>query len=320
MKWEDLRRSKNVQDRRGQNNQSGRTSSNPRGRGGGTNRSSGGLLNLLLPLLMSSGGGKWILIIILALGLFGGGFGLFDGVLDQSSNNQVIQTTTNQQTVNTDDLASDEELDFLAAVLGFTEDYWTQTFENYDMVYEPTSLVVYTAGTPTGGCGYGDSAAGPFYCPADQTIYIDMDLYHQLATRYQAPGDFAMAYVLAHEVGHHVQNLTGIMDEYNSARRGASENTANELNVRLELQADYFAGAWANYVQDHGLLEIGDLEEAMQAAYAVGDDTLQEAAYGRVVPDSFTHGTSQQRQNWFYRGFEYGDFEHSDTFSGSIDI
>ncbi|RXS45744.1 neutral zinc metallopeptidase, partial [Streptococcus pyogenes] len=164
-------------------------------------------------------------------------------------------------------------------------------------------------------CGRGQASSGPFYCPGDQKVYLDISFYNELSTKYGAKGDFAMAYVIAHEVGHHIQNELGIMDNYASARQGKSKAKANQLNVKLELQADYYAGAWANYVQGQGLLEKGDIEEAMAAAHAVGDDTLQEETYGRAVPDSFTHGTSKQRQRWFDRGYQYGDFEHGDTFS-----
>ena len=195
---------------------------------------------------------------------------------------------------------------------------WTQEFKKEGLTYNPPTLVIYDRQTQTGGCGVGSASAGPFYCPADNKVYIDLTFYQELSTKYQAAGDFAMAYVIAHEVGHHVQNELGTMRSYQQKRQSLSEKAANALNVRLELQADYYAGAWANYVEGQGLLEVGDIEEAMNAAHAVGDDTLQEAAYGTTVPDSFTHGTSEQRQKWFMRGFQYGDLQHGDTFSGNI--
>ena len=163
----------------------------------------------------------------------------------------------------------------------------------------------------------GQAAAGPFYCPSDQKIYLDISFYKELTTKYKASGDFAMAYVIAHEVGHHIQNELGTLQSYQRATQGKSETQKNALNVRLELQADYYAGVWARYIEEQGLMDTGDIEEALNAAHAVGDDTLQEQAYGYSVPDSFTHGSSEQRMRWFKRGYQYGDFEHGDTFSVS---
>lgn len=165
------------------------------------------------------------------------------------------------------------------------------------------------------GCGIGESASGPFYCSADKKIYLDISFYNELSHKYGATGDFAMAYVIAHEVGHHIQTELGIMDKYNRMRHGLTKKEANALNVRLELQADYYAGVWAHYIRGKNLLEQGDFEEAMNAAHAVGDDTLQKETYGKLVPDSFTHGTAEQRQRWFNKGFQYGDIQHGDTFS-----
>ena len=162
------------------------------------------------------------------------------------------------------------------------------------------------------GCGVGQASAGPFYCPTDKKIYLDMSFYKELTTKYKASGDFAMAYVIAHEVGHHVQNELGILGKYHRMQQGLSEKERNAISVRIELQADYLAGVWARSIQDRNLLDIGDIEEAMNAAHAVGDDTLQEQAYGYSVPDSFTHGTSEQRMRWFKRGYQYGDLQHGD--------
>ncbi|MGO4940195.1 KPN_02809 family neutral zinc metallopeptidase [Fundicoccus sp. Sow4_D5] len=317
MKWEDLRKSRNIKDRRGQR---GGRNSMPNF-GGGSNRS-GGMGSSLLWLLLGSGGkSKWILIAVVAFMLIGGGgSGLFD--LGFNTDNNVSQTQRQGDVLQNDSLAADTtdaEYEFLSAVLGSTEDFWAQEFERYGLEYRYPTLVVFSGSVETEGCGFGTTQVGPFYCPADETLYIDLQFYRDLTNQYDAPGDFAMAYVVAHEVGHHVQNLLGTMDEFNSARQRMSESQANALTVRLELQADYFSGVWARYVEGEGILERGDIQEAMQAAHAVGDDTLQEEAYGRVMPDSFTHGTSQQRQEWFMRGFESGTIEGGDTFNTSID-
>jgi predicted metalloprotease len=164
-------------------------------------------------------------------------------------------------------------------------------------------------------CGVAGASIGPFYCPGDEKVYIDLAFYEELRQRFNAPGDFAQAYVVAHEVGHHVQNLLGIMDRVNALQQRSREAEANQLSVRLELQADFFAGMFARYVQNQGMLDAGDIEEALEAASAVGDDRLQRQATGRVMPDSFTHGTSEQRLRWFRRGYETGDMRQGDTFS-----
>ncbi len=181
------------------------------------------------------------------------------------------------------------------------------------MVYREPILVLYS-GSVQSACGMAGSAVGPFYCPADEKLYIDLSFYDDLQTQFKAPGDFAMAYVIAHEVGHHVQKLLGISDEMAKIRSRVSEEEYNKYSVRLELQADYLAGVWAHHAQGMGVLEKGDLEEALNAASAVGDDTIQQRARGYVVPESFTHGTSEQRKKWFYRGFEAGNLEEGDTF------
>ena len=299
MKLDDLKQSNRVEDRRGQ--------SGPSFGGSGGN----GMGGLLLQLLLSRGKGKWIIIGILLLSFFVGGGQLGD-LIGLNSYQSSYEKNYTPSTV------SDEDAIFISKVFASTEEFWTQEFEKEGLTYHPPTLVIYDQATETGGCGVGSASAGPFYCPADNKVYIDLTFYQELSTKYQAAGDFAMAYVIAHEVGHHVQNELGTMDTYNQKRQGLSEKAANALNVRLELQADYYAGAWANYVEDQGLLEVGDIQEALNAAHAVGDDTLQEAAYGTTVPDSFTHGTSEQRQKWFMRGYQYGDLRHGDTFSGSI--
>ena len=301
MKLDDLKQSNRVEDRRGQSGSSY----------GGGSSGGNGMGGLLVQLLFSRGKGKWIIIAILLLSFFasGGQLGDLIGLNSYQSNYEKNYTPST---------VSDEDAVFISKVFASTEEFWTQEFEKEGLTYNPPTLVIYDQSTPTGGCGMGSASAGPFYCPADKKVYIDLTFYQDLSTKYQAAGDFAMAYVIAHEVGHHVQNELGTMDAYNQKRQGLSEKAANALNVRLELQADYYAGAWANYVEGQGLLEVGDIQEALKAAHAVGDDTLQEAAYGTTVPDSFTHGTSEQRQTWFQRGYQYGDLQHGDTFSGNI--
>jgi len=209
----------------------------------------------------------------------------------------------------------DEQGRFIAAVLGETEDAWSAIFQARGLTYDPPKLVLYRDAMPT-ACGSGSAAAGPFYCPIDRKIYLDLGFFQQLGDEFQAPGQFAQAYVLAHEVGHHVQNLLGIADKVRAAQERASERQANQLSVMLELQADCFAGVWAkNADQTRQILEAGDIESALRAAAAVGDDTLQRRAQGYVVPESFTHGTAAQRVYWFKRGLAGGSIESCDTFS-----
>lgn len=303
MKTDNLRESKNIEDRRGQAGQ--------QSYGGGRQASSLGS-NLLMNLLFSRLNWKFKVVIVLAL-LFlgGGGLGNLFGGVTTSNPYQTSQVGTNSVAV------SDEDSRFVSKVLTSTEDFWREEFARHGMTYQPPTLVFYEGQTQT-ACGLGQAAAGPFYCSGDQRIYLDMSFYEELTTKYRAQGDFAMAYVIAHEVGHHVQNELGTLGQYARDRQGMSEKQANALTVRLELQADYYAGAWAKYVDGQGFLDVGDIEEAMNAAHAVGDDTLQQEAYGRVVPDSFTHGTSEQRKTWFDRGYQYGDLEHGDTFNASI--
>ncbi len=210
--------------------------------------------------------------------------------------------------------ASDQQAQFIAMVLGDTEDTWNTIFAAGGKQYREPKLVLFSGAYPT-ACGMGEAAMGPFYCPGDQKVYIDLSFYEQLQNRFQAPGDFAQAYVIAHEVGHHVQNLLGISDKVQQARQQAGEAEGNALSVRLELQADCFAGLWANHADSaRQVLEQGDVEEALRAATAIGDDTLQKQARGRVVPESFTHGSAEQRVRWFRRGLESGDLKACDTF------
>lgn len=213
--------------------------------------------------------------------------------------------------------AETELKQFVAAVLGETEDTWHEQFRRLGGTYEEPKLVMYS-GAVDSACGYAQSAMGPFYCPGDHKVYLDLSFFDELSQRFQAPGDFAGAYVIAHEVGHHVQNILGIMDKVNAARSRMSEADSNALSVRVELQADCLSGVWAkNANEARQILEAGDLEEAMRAAAAVGDDRLQRQAQGYVVPDSFTHGSSEQRVRWFQRGFQTGDMSSCDTFNAN---
>lgn len=209
--------------------------------------------------------------------------------------------------------AQEQEVHFVKTVLAETEDVWHQLMQQYGTTYTEPTLVLFTGSTQS-ACGFASSATGPFYCPGDQDVYIDLAFYDELKNRFGAPGDFAMAYVIAHEVGHHVQNLLGISDKIDRLRSQLSEEEFNEYSVRLELQADFFAGVWAHYEQGKGVLERGDVEEALNAANAIGDDRLQKEAHGYVVPESFTHGTSAQRMYWFKKGYETGDINQGNTF------
>lgn len=203
---------------------------------------------------------------------------------------------------------------FTSRVLADTEDTWGELFRAGGQEYRQPRLVLYTGGTPT-ACGAGQAAMGPFYCPGDERVYLDLDFYRALQVRFHAPGDFAQAYVIAHEVGHHVQNQLGIADKVQRAKARAGERGANQLQVRMELQADCFAGIWANHAnRSRAILEQGDVEEALRAASAIGDDTLQKQAQGYVVPESFTHGSAEQRMRWFSRGLESGELKSCDTF------
>ena len=211
----------------------------------------------------------------------------------------------------------EEELkQFVGVVLGKSEDVWNDMFRRNGSQYREPTLVLFTDQVQS-ACGMAGAAVGPFYCPADEKVYIDLSFYDELRRRFKAPGDFAQAYVIAHEVGHHVQNLLGISDRVDAMQRRVSQSEANQLSVRLELQADFFAGVFARYIQNQGILEPGDIEEALGAASAVGDDQIQRRTTGYVVPDSFTHGTSEQRLRWFKRGYDTGDMRQGDTFSAT---
>jgi predicted metalloprotease len=251
------------------------------------------------------GGLGTIVILILAL-LFGADPRQF---LEQTDNpSSEIQSS---RPVNPEE----EELkQFVSVVLGKSEDVWNEVFRRNGTQYREPTLVLFTDQVRS-ACGMAGSAVGPFYCPADEKVYIDLAFYEALRRRFNAPGDFAQAYVIAHEVGHHVQNLLGVSDRVDALQRRSSEVEANQLSVRLELQADFFAGVFARYVQNQGILDPGDVEEAMRAASAVGDDQIQRRTTGYIVPESFTHGTSEQRLRWFKKGYDTGDIRQGDTFN-----
>ncbi len=285
MKWKGRRASTNVNDARGRRV--------VRGRGGAG-------INTLVNLVVRTFGIKGILV-LLGVGVIGWQMGLLDPAM-LTGGGQVreveYQPTEEEQ----------EQMAFVKVVLADTEDIWTQEFSRIGRQYQQPELVIYSGRYPT-ACGMGDARMGPFYCPADRKVYIDLGFYDDLARQFDAPGDFAQAYVIAHEIGHHVQNLLGISEKV-AAMRGRPE--FNQYSVRLELQADYLAGLWANHNRRY--LDRGDIEEAVRAANQIGDDAIQSRTQGRVVPHAFTHGTSQQRMRWFKRGLDSGRIEDGDTF------
>ena len=230
---------------------------------------------------------------------------------------QMIPQTQTQTSQVPKSAPTDKQAEFTAIVLAETEDVWSGIFQSSGAQYPKPTLVLFS-GAVRSACGNATSASGPFYCPADSKVYIDLSFYDQLARRFGASGDFAQAYVLAHEVGHHVQNVIGVLPKFNQMRRRMSAAEANAMSVRVELQADCFAGVWGYYTEQKGLLEEGDIEEALNAATQIGDDTIQKRTQGYIVPESFNHGTSEQRRNWFYRGFQTGKLDDCDTFSGDV--
>lgn len=286
MQWRGRRTSNNIQDRRGQTF---------RGGGGGNHA---GILFLIFRMFGFKG-----ILVILAIGgaLWAMGVNPL-GLLDGSG--------VSNSTVSAPASAEEDELaNFVGVVLADTERVWQDQLQQRGENYQKPQLVLYRGGVQT-GCGTGHAEMGPFYCPADRSIYIDLNFYEELARTFKAPGDFAQAYVIAHEVGHHLQTLNGDSAKV-QARRGRPDY--NEYSVRLELQADYYAGVWAHHNQRY--LDPGDIEEAMRAAHAIGDDAIQQKTQGRVVPHAFTHGTSEQRMRWFMKGFTSGQMEGGDTFS-----
>ena len=252
------------------------------------------------------GGGIGTIVLILVVYFLGG---------DPRQIIQMTQMDTGQTPAPRQISAEEQELaQFVSVVLAETEDVWSELFRAQGADYRFPKLVLYS-GSVQSACGFSSAATGPFYCPGDERVYIDLSFCDELKQRFKAPGDFALAYVIAHEVGHHVQNQLGIMAKVMPLRSRLSEKEFNAYLVRLELQADYFAGVWAHYAKRMDILEEGDIEEALNAASAVGDDRIQKSARGYVVPDSFTHGTSAQRREWFAKGFKSGDIREGDTFS-----
>ncbi|WP_068618572.1 KPN_02809 family neutral zinc metallopeptidase [Paenibacillus tuaregi] len=275
MQWKGRRESSNVEDRRGMSGKS------------------------------MLGGGIGGIIIVLLVTLLGGNSG--------DLLNQITGTVTGTNAPYEATQEEQELKEFVSVVLADTEDVWSDIFKQRGMTYENPTLVIYS-GSVQSACGTAGSSVGPFYCPGDRKLYIDLSFYDELKQKFKAPGDFAMAYVVAHEVGHHVQTLLGTSDKVMPQREKVSEAEYNKYSVRFELQADYYAGVWAKHDQGKGVLEEGDIEEALTAASAVGDDTLQKQAQGYAVPESFTHGTSEQRKRWFYKGYQNGTIEGGDTF------
>jgi uncharacterized protein len=279
MRWRGRTESGNVEDRRGL------------GRGG-----------------LAIGGGIGGLILAALYMLMGGDLSQLPNFQDETS------SSVQNQPLNP---AEEEKKQFASVVLKDTEDVWGDLFRQQGQTYQPPIMTLYT-GAVSSACGMGATAMGPFYCPGDAHVYLDLSFFEDLDRRFGAPGDFAQAYVIAHEVGHHVQTLLGISEQVSQMQARLSEQEKNELSVRVELQADYFAGVWAHHAQaTKQILEPGDLEEALNAATAIGDDRLQRETTGQVVPDSFTHGTSEQRVRWFRKGFESGDPSQGDTFSAN---
>ena len=302
MLWKGRRQSRNIEDRRGR----------AAGPGGGFGRGAGGPVRI--PAGRSLGGGGLSGIIILVVIFFALRACGIDPLqlLEGGAPNQQIgfeQSGGSQVT--------DEEAQFISVVLAETEDVWNGIFQASGRTYQEPRLVLFNDRVQS-ACGFASSASGPFYCPGDSRVYIDLSFFRELAQRFGASGDFAQAYVVAHEVGHHVQNLIGVLPEFNRMRQSMSEAQTNRMSIQVELQADCFAGIWAHYTAQKGLLEDGDLEEALNAAHQIGDDTLQRRTQGYVVPESFNHGTSQQRMTWFSNGFRNGRLEDCDTFNNPI--
>ena len=309
MRWRQGRRSDNVEDRRDEPARGGFNFPFP-GRGGGMRFPGAGMGG-------RRGGmsGIGLIVVIVLFLLFGGDLGsLLQQMPAGSGVDPLPRSQTGEIGESPRSKPGDELADFTSVVLADTEDSWRPIFAQIGRQYSDPTLVLFS-GAVRSACGFAQSAVGPFYCPRDQKLYIDLAFFNELRTRFGAPGDFAQAYVVAHEVGHHVQTLLGISDKVRSAQAGASRTDANAIQVRMELQADCFAGIWANHGdRARGILEDGDVEEALTAASAIGDDRLQRQAQGHVVPDAFTHGTSRQRMVWFRRGLESGELTSCDTF------
>ncbi|NLC70260.1 MAG: zinc metallopeptidase [Desulfuromonadaceae bacterium] len=262
-----------------------------------------------LPVKGAIGGGIGTLVLAVVIYFLGG---------DPTQLLHTIQVNTQPPAASQRTGAAEDEMtQFVSVVLAETENVWSELFRKNGMTYRHPKLVLYN-GSVQSACGYSSAATGPFYCPGDQKVYIDLSFFEELQRKFKAPGDFAMAYVIAHEVGHHVQTLLGISDKLMAMRSRLGERDFNQYLVRFELQADYLAGVWAHHVGRMNLLEKGDIDEALNAASAVGDDRIQKRTQGYVVPDSFTHGTSEQRQRWFKKGFAAGDLSAGNTFQAKV--
>ncbi|KWV46704.1 flagellar biosynthesis protein FlgM [Rhizobium altiplani] len=305
MEWKGRRQSDNIEDRRGDPSMGGLGRSGGFGfpTGGGMGRRGGGLsIGTIIFLVV-------IYFILKAMGI--DLLQVMDGGMTTNGPGYE-QSESGSQTP-----ANDEMTAFVRTVLAETEDTWNGIFKSLGRQYEEPRLVLFSGQTQS-ACGFASAATGPFYCPSDHKVYLDTAFFNQLSRQFGASGDFAEAYVVAHEVGHHVQNLLGILPKFNEARQRMSEAEANKMSVRVELQADCFAGIWGKFTDQKGILEAGDLEEALNAAQQIGDDRLQKRSQGYVVPESFNHGTSEQRARWFKRGFDSGQLSACDTFSGPV--
>ncbi|MEZ2126997.1 MULTISPECIES: neutral zinc metallopeptidase [unclassified Sinorhizobium] len=303
MEWRGRRQSSNIEDRRGESGGIDRGGGFSFPTGGGGMRRAGGGLSI----------GTIIFLVVIYLIFKAMGIDLLQ-VLDTGS----TSGPGYEQSQSTDGTSANDEMTaFVRTVLAETEDTWHGIFQAEGGTYQEPTLVLFSGQTRS-ACGFASAASGPFYCPGDRKVYLDTDFFQELSERFGASGDFAEAYVVAHEVGHHVQNLLGILPKFNQMRQSMSEVDANKMSVRVELQADCFAGIWGKFTQQKGILDSGDLEEALNAAKQIGDDTLQKRSQGYVVPESFNHGTSAQRVQWFKRGFDTGEMRACDTFSNPV--
>ncbi|GJL95769.1 MAG: neutral zinc metallopeptidase [Hyphococcus sp.] len=289
VRWRGRRQSKNVEDRRG-----------------AAAAGAGGLIIMILRFVIGRFGIRGVFILgVIGLGLYMAGVNPLALIQGQPATQQTAEPI------------DDETSQFIRVVLAETEDVWGQIFAEKGSVYPAPTLRLFSQSTSS-ACGYASAAAGPFYCPADQMVYLDASFFQELSSRFGAPGDFAAAYVIAHEVGHHVQTVSGISDQVRSAQSRASKVESNQLQVRMELQADCYSGVWANRADRmSNFLEDGDIEEGLRAAAAIGDDTLQRNAGRRVTPEGFTHGSAEQRQRWFTNGYRSGNIDSCDTFAAS---
>ena len=303
MRWQGREESDNVEDRRGN--------------GGGGLRGGGGLGGPGFRVVRGGGLSGILILGVMALVLWMAGINPLP-ILFGDGSIQSTQTSGGSSNIGSSTpRADDEAASFSRVVLKETEEVWSGIFQSAGQTYKKPVLVLFD-GQVRSACGFASAASGPFYCPGDQKVYIDLSFYRELDKRFGASGDFAHAYVLSHEVGHHVQNLLGILPKFNQMRQSMSEAQSNAMSVRVELQADCFAGVWGKFTEQKGLLEQGDLEEALNAAHQIGDDTLQKRSQGYVVPESFNHGTSEQRATWFKRGFDTGRVDACDTFNNPI--